>query len=165
MNSKEWSLNIEYIGHNVLIENHSRKGINLIGFFFIIIAILCSIGLFVEGNSNGEFDGLIWGIIFMLFMGVLCFKAPMDNKLILSGSNSKLTFFLDSPSRKEVEEYTNKLIEISKLKLVNKYSRIDSDIPEEVYMEQLNWLLNSNIISLLEYENKKEDYKISKLLK
>tara|TARA_B110000971_G_C20018714_1_gene505219 strand:+ start:1043 stop:1624 length:582 start_codon:yes stop_codon:yes gene_type:complete len=165
LNSKEWSLDIEYIGHNILIENHSKKGVNIIGFFFVSIAILCWIGLYIEGNPDGKFDGLIWGSIFMLFMGILCFKAPMNNKLILSGNNSSLTFFLDSPSRKKVEEYVNKLIEISKLKLSQKYSRIDYDIPEDVYMGQLTWLLNNDIISNTEYEKKKEDYKVLKLLK
>jgi len=164
LSSKEWSLDIEYIGHNILIENHSKIGVNIIGFFFVTIAILCWIGLLIEGNANGEFDGLIWGSFFMLFMGILCFKAPMDNKLILSGNNSTLTFFLDSPSRKEVEEYVNKLIAISKIKLVEKYSRIDSDIPEDIYMGQLTWLLNNNYINITEYEKKKDDYKVSKLL-
>jgi len=153
------------IDRNVLIEHHSRKGVNIIGFCFILIGMLCWAGLFIEGNPDGKFDGLIWGGIFMIFMEILCFKAPMDNELILSGYNSSLTFFLDSPSREKIEEYVNKLIEILKLKLSKKYTRIDSDIPEDIYMGQLTWLLNNDIINICEYKRKKEDYKVLKLLK
>ena len=134
LNSKEWSLDIENIGHNILIENHSKKAVNIIGIFFVSIAVLSWVGLFIEGNSKGKYDVLIWGGIFMFFMGILCFKASMNNRLVLSGYNSSITFFLDSPSREKVEEYVNQLIEISKLKLSVKYGRIDSDIPEGIYM-------------------------------
>ena len=165
LNSKEWSLDIENIGHNILIENHSKKAVNIIGIFFVSIVVLSWVGLFIEGNSKGKYDVLIWGGIFMFFMGILCFKAPMNNRLVLSGYNSSITFFLDSPSREKVEEYVNQLIEISKLKLSVKYGRIDSDIPEGIYMGQLTWLLNNEIINITDYEKKKADYKISKLLK
>ena len=111
-------------------------------------------------------DGFIWGGIFMLFLGIVALKAPMDDTLSIETiENRKLVFYLDSPSRQEVEDFASKLIEKSKQKLIEKYSRIDPDIPENVFMERLDWLLNSNLISLDFYDKKKQDYKMNNLIK
>ena len=82
LSSKEWSVDIEYIGHRKLVETNSRKGVQIIGTIFILIAIVCWITIFVEENLNGGIDGLIWGGLFMLLLGIICFKAPMDNKVV-----------------------------------------------------------------------------------
>ncbi|ADV49836.1 hypothetical protein I2486_12480 [Cellulophaga sp. E16_2] len=54
----------------------------------------------------------------------------MDNTLTLSGGYVNLRFFLDSPSKKEVEIFVDTLIKLSKEKIKAKYSRIDADLPE-----------------------------------
>ncbi|WP_434037426.1 hypothetical protein [Formosa sp. 4Alg 33] len=165
LNSKEWTVDIESIGHQKIIEAHSRNGLRIVGSCFILIALTSWIAFFVEDNLNGEFDGLIWGGLFSLVLGITCFKAPLNNLLILNGGYSNLKFFLDSPSREEVEAFVNTLIALSKDKLRQKYSRVDSDIPEDTFMNQLNWLLNSKLISEKEFEEKKIEYKLSKLIK
>jgi len=163
--SKEWFMDIENIGYDKVIETRSRRGINIMGFFFMFIAIISWIGLFTEENPEGLSYKLIFGGLFMFVMGVICLKAPMSNQLILNGNYKRLCFILNSPSRKEVEEYVSKLIEKSKEITKNKYSRVDIDLPEETFINQINWLLQANYIDQDEYEKKKNEYKISKLLK
>ncbi|WP_165748749.1 hypothetical protein [Cellulophaga sp. Z1A5H] len=163
LSSKEKTIDIESIGHQKLIETHSRKGLNIIGSCFVLVALTCWITPFFNENPNDELDVLIWGGIFMLVLGITCFKAPMDNTLTLSGGYVNLRFFLDSPSKKEVEIFVDTLIKLSKEKIKAKYSRIDADLPEETFMNQLNWLLNNKLISENEYTEKKNEYKISKL--
>ncbi|MBP1840263.1 hypothetical protein [Formosa algae] len=165
LNSKEWTVDIESIGHHKIVEEHSRNGLRIVGSCFILIALTSWIVFFVEDNLNGEFDGLIWGGLFSVLLGITCFKAPLNNFLILNGGYSNLKFFLDSPSREEVEAFADKLIVVSKNKIREKYSRIDSDLPEDTFMNQLNWLLNSKLINEEEYNEKKREYKISKLIK
>ncbi|HTO15849.1 MAG TPA: hypothetical protein VLZ83_08760 [Edaphocola sp.] len=165
LSSKEWSVDIEYIGHRKLVETNSRKGVQIIGTIFILIAIVCWITIFVEENLNGGIDGLIWGGLFMLLLGIICFKAPMDNKLFLSGGHSNLTFYLNSPSRLEVEFFVDTIINLSKKSLKDKFSRIDPDLPEETFMNQMNWLLHNKLIDENEYDEKKNQYKILKLTK
>lgn len=165
LSTKEWSVDIENIAHYKTIETHSKKGVNIIGIVFILIAILSWVGLFIEGNSNGEKDVIIWGGIFMLFLGIIALKAPMNNTLTINTSHGNLIFYLDSPSRDEVEEFASVLIKKSKKSLVEKYSRVDFDIPEETFIEQINWLLNNNLIDINFYNEKKNEYKIQKLIK
>ncbi|MDW5290619.1 hypothetical protein [Formosa sp. PL04] len=105
------------------------------------------------------------GRIVFFILGITCFKAPLNNLLILNGGYSNLNFYLDSPSREEVELFVDKLIELSKHKIREKYSRIDSDLPEDTFMNQLNWLLNTKLITEMEYDEKKREYKVSKLIK
>ncbi|MFB9051748.1 hypothetical protein ACFFVB_01540 [Formosa undariae] len=165
LNSKEWTVDIESIGHHKVIETHSRNGLRIVGSVFMLIAIISWVAFFVEENLNGEVDMLIWSGLFFIALGITCFKAPLNNLLILNGGYSNLKFFLDSPSREEVEAFVNKLIAVSKDKLREKYSRIDSDLPEDTFMNQLNWLLNAKLINEMEYDEKKREYKISKLMK
>lgn len=101
----------------------------------------------------------------MLFLGIIALKAPMNNTLTINTSHGNLIFYLDSPSRDEVEEFASVLIKKSKKSLVEKYSRVDFDIPEETFIEQINWLLNNNLIDINFYNEKKNEYKIQKLIK
>ncbi|WP_343330658.1 hypothetical protein [Polaribacter staleyi] len=165
LSAKEWSVNIENIAHHKTIETHSKKGVNIIGIAFILIATLSWVGVFIEGNPNGEKDVIIWGGIFMLFLGIIALKAPMNNTLTISTTHGNLIFYLDSPSRSEVEKFASVLIEKSKKSLVEKYSRVDFDIPEETFIEQINWLLNNNLIDINFYNEKKNEYKINRLIK
>ncbi|WP_158974995.1 hypothetical protein [Cellulophaga sp. L1A9] len=165
LSTKERTVDIEYIGHQKTIKTHSRKSVNIIGYFFIIIATVCWITPFFTENQSEKLDVLIWGGLFMTVLAFTCFKAPMDNTLTLSGGHINLIFFLDSPSKEEVETFVAKLIYLSKEKIKEKYSRIDSDLPEETFMNQMNWLLNNKFISENEYQEKKNEYKIGKLTK
>ena len=164
LNSKEWTVDIESIGHQKVIEAHSRNGLRIVGSFFVLIAITSWVTFFVEEHLNGELDGLIWGGLFFVILGITCFIAPLNNLLILNGGYSNLKFFLDSPSREEVEAFVDQLIVVSKNKIREKYSRIDSDLPEDTFMNQLNWLLNTKLINEMEYNEKKREYKLSKLI-
>ncbi|MDW5290620.1 hypothetical protein [Formosa sp. PL04] len=67
LSSKEWTVDIESIGHHKVIEIHSRKGLRIVGSFFVLIAITSWIAFFIEENLGGELDGLIWGGLFFLY--------------------------------------------------------------------------------------------------
>ena len=76
-----------------------------------------------------------------------------------------MTFYLNSPSRLEVEFFVDTIINLSKKSLKDKFSRIDPDLPEETFMNQMNWLLHNKLIDENEYDEKKNQYKILKLTK
>ncbi|WP_010181802.1 hypothetical protein [Aquimarina agarilytica] len=161
---EEWSLYIEEIGNRKFVKIHSRKMLNVIGFIFVFISVLFFLGIFFA--KEGEINNVVWvlGFLFSLAMGFVCFKAPMDDKLILEGGKRDVHFFLDVPSRNEVEKFADVLLYKSKEKIIWLYSRIDSEIPEQQYIDQLSWLLNNRYIDEIEYTKKKEAYKTSKLL-
>ena len=162
--TKEYSINIEEIGFNKVIEIHSRKGIKILGSFFILLSFVFLYGSIFEESKNPELGGLIWGFFGGLALGIACFKAPMNDSILLNGGDQTISFFLNFDSRNETEKFVDKLIEKSKESLIKKYTRIDTDLPSEVYMNQLNWLLNHHIINIDTYEEKKNEYKTACLI-
>lgn len=165
LSSNEWSINLEHIGHNKEVKVYSRVGIKTVGYFFLVIAFLYCIAPFVDNKSNENITLLISGVFFFLLFAVICFKVPLDDNLTIIEGHKKIKFFLNSPSRIEVENFADELIKKSKKIISTKYSRVDSDIPEETFMDQMNWLLQNNYIDDKEYEEKKTEYKTLKLIK
>jgi len=167
LNSNEWSIHLEHIGHNKIVKTYSRLAINFIGYSFFAIAVIFCIAPFLD-NGSGSHESisfLIFGLSFLIILGVVCLKAPMDNHLTIIEGKKSIKFFLDSPSRNEVEKFANELIRKSKKIILDKYSRVDPDVPEETFMGNLHWLLQNNYIDNDFYEEKKMDYKIAKLMK
>jgi hypothetical protein len=161
---KQWNVNIEEIGDEIHIDKYTRKG--------AVIVAGCLLGfgtLFFVINKyvNDEltlniFIGL--GIIY-LFIGLVILISPIKSELNIIGGMRTISFFLESPSQIEVETFANNLIRESKKIMFDKYSRVDSDIPEETMMNQLLWLRNRGIISDDEFERKKDEYKTLKIMK
>ena len=164
LKTTEFSVNIEHIGTKKHIESHSRTGLKIVASFFFLIAFSSWIALFFEEKSEIS-ENILLAIsgLFIFGLGVSCFYAPLNNFLTLHGGQVNIQFFLDSPSRQNVEDFADRIIKISKEKIKKKYTRIDPDIPEDVFMQQLHWLLNNDYINEQEYAEKKNDYKISKL--
>lgn len=164
LSSNEWSIAIEDIGHKKEVKFYSRVGINFVGYFFALIALLSTLAIFFDNRSDENIVTLIVGIIFTIALSILCFKIPLDNYLMLKGGIKDIKFFLNHPSRKEVEEFADELIKKSKKIVLEKYSRVDPDIPEEDFFKQINWLLQNNYLTEKQYEEKKSEYKISKII-
>lgn len=163
--TKEWTVNLDSIGNKILIEKKSRKGGILLGGFFLAFGIF-----FIAVNLADKENTLaLWAWIaigaFYLFLSILIFAVPLKNELHITGGYSQLTFFLESPSREEVDRFVEKLMLKSKKLILERYSKIDPDIPEETMMNQLIWLRNNGMLSEIEFEEKKNEYKTSKIIK
>ena len=164
LSSSEWSIDIEHIGHEKEIKSYSRVGVHAVGYFFAIIALTAVLGIIFDNTLDDDDSITIAvGAIFMAVLAITCFKVPMDNTLKLKGGTKDLIFFLEHPSRKEVEKFADELVRISKSVILEKYSRVDPDIPEEDFFRQMNWLLQNNYLTEKEYEEKKKEYKINRL--
>ena len=160
---KEWVVNIENIGNEILIDKKSKIGAYLLGGFLISTSIFFLIVSYLQSDKPEVLNTIIFGS-FSFFVGLSIVLFPIKNELHIIGGQSKISFLLEYPSRNEVEIYANQLIKKSKTIIVKKYSKIDIDLPEETMISQLNWLKNSGYISEVEYESKKQEYKNIKLL-
>lgn len=163
--TKEWSVNLDSIGNDILVEKKSRKGSYFLGGFFLAFGLFFLAVYIAAGNDNLSIWAMITIGVFYLGLGALIFFTPLKNELHITGGFSQITFFLESPSRKEVEQFATELMVRSKKIILDRYSKIDTDIPEETMMNQLNWLRNRRLISDNEYEAKKNEYKTMKLMK
>jgi len=163
--TKEWSVNIDTISNNILIEKKSRRGSYFLGGFFLAFGLFFLAAYIVSGNETLPIWAMITIGLFYLGIGVLIFFTPLKNELHITGGYSHITFFLESPSRTEVERFANELIAKSRKIILERYSKIDADVPEETMMNQLYWLRNRGFITESEYEAKKNEYRTKKLLK
>lgn len=162
--TKEWSVNLDSIGNDILIEKKSRKGSYFLGGFFLAFGLFFLAVYISSGNESLPIWAMITIGAFYLGFGALIFFTPLKNELHITGGFSQITFFLESPSRNEVEQFANELLARSKKIILDRYSKIDADIPEETMMNQLYWLRNRGLISENEYESKKREYRTKKLL-
>lgn len=103
-------------------------------------------------------------VIFGLAIGGSLFS-PLKKEIHLVGGAVNLTFFKNSPSPEEVNTFISEIIRLSKQQLLNKYAKIDAELPEETMFTQLNWLKNRDILTEKEYEELKNEYKTQRLIK
>ena len=115
--------------------------------------------------SNGDNIGaLILGVFLFGGLGLLAFLSPMRNEVHLVGGAQQVTFLLDRPSKKEMEDFIEEIIKRSRKILLEKFGKIDPDLPEETQINNLYWLKNRGIISEEEYEELKLEYKERRLI-
>lgn len=161
--TKEWAVNLDTIGNEILIEKKSRKGSVFLGLFFLAFGIFILAAYILSGDNSLSLWAIIAIGVFYIGFGALIFLSPLKNELHITGGFSQVTFFLESPSREDVEKFANSLIKQSKNIILSRYSKIDPDLPEETMMNQLNWLRTRGLLSEKEYELKKQEYKVRKL--
>ena len=161
---KEWTVKIENIGHEKVLESDSNIVKYIGGFFFLGFATFFTTVFFTEHEHS--FSPWVVIIVDVFFTGifVLYLFGRKEKDLILKGGFSELTFFQDKPSIDEVNRFVNELIARSKKILIEKYGTIDPDLPEDTMMNQLIWLKNRDLISEDTYNELKHEYKTKKLI-
>jgi hypothetical protein len=164
--TKEWSVDVEYIGEERFYKTNSRLGPRIIGIVFFLISIISVVGFFMEKNlSNGDnIGGLILGVVLFGGLGLLTFFAPMRNELYLVGGSAQVMFLLDSPSKEEMENFIREIIKRSRKVLLEKYGTIDVDLPEETQFNNFYWLKNRGLITNTEYDELKQEYRSRRLM-
>ena len=164
---KEWSVDVEYIGEERFYKTYSRLGPRIIGVLFFIVSIISIVGFLMEKDwSNGDNIGaLILGIFLFGGLGLLAFLTPLRNELYLVGGSAQVMFFLNNPSKEEMENFISEIIRRSRTALLEKYTKIDPDLPEEIQINNFYWLKQRGLISEEEYENLKQKYKTQRLMR
>jgi hypothetical protein len=162
----EYRIDLEYLGDEKFFKTHSRLGPRIIGVIFFAIMLVAVYGFFSEENRSESSNvvGLIIGVIFGGGVGLLAFLSPMRNELHLVGGSAQVMFFLNSPSKVEMENFIEEIIKRNHSLLLEKYGEIDPDLPEEIQMSNLYWLKNRCLISEEEYEKLKQEYKTRRLM-
>jgi hypothetical protein len=162
---KEWSVSLDSIGHNLIYSGSTRKGLYFLACFFALYPIVTTIALFIDPEGiKGNFVGIIIGYLVSIVLIILMLYVPLKKDIYLVGGEINLTFFQDRPSKQEVSDFISELIRLSKQSLIKKYARIDSDLPEDVVMNQFNWLKNKDLITEKEYIELKNAYKKQRLI-
>lgn len=162
---KEWTVNLESIGYNLIYQESTRKRLYIMASFLAAFLVFITISLFLSDDFMGNLPVVIGAyVIFGLAIGGSLFS-PLKKEIHLVGGAVNLTFFKNSPSPEEVNTFISEIIRLSKQQLLNKYAKIDAELPEETMFTQLNWLKNRDILTEKEYEELKNEYKTQRLIK
>ncbi len=162
--TKEWTISFENLGDQIYIEKNSKKGAILLASFFLAFTIFFVAVNVADGNKTVK--PWVWIAIasFYALFAAIIFLVPNKREIHITGGLSTLSFFLDSPSHQEVMQFIGLVIDRSKTILIEKYGKIDPDLPEETMMNQLNWLKNRDLITNEKYRELKREYRTMKLL-
>jgi hypothetical protein len=163
----EFFIDIENLGDEKYYKTYSKVGPRIVGSVFYLVVLVALIAFFLEENwRTSEHLGTLLGIILVFGgLGSLSFFGPLKNEPHLVGGSAQVMFLLDSPSKGEMDSFINELITRSRKILIEKYSKIDPDLPEEVQIGNLYWLKQRGLISDEKYEVLKEEYRTQKLMK
>lgn len=162
---KEWTVNLESIGHRLIYQSATRKRLYILSAFLGAFLVFITVALFMSDDFLGNLPVVIGCyLLFGMMIGLALFS-PLKKEIHLVGGGISLTFFQNSPSAEEVKYFIDELIRLSKQQLLNKYAKIDPELPEETMFSQFNYLKNRDLISEEEYVDLKNEYKMKRLLK
>lgn len=162
---KEWTVNLDSIGYNLIYQSATRKRAYIMSSFLAAFLVFITISLFMSDDFIGNLPVVIGSYLILGFIIALSAIAPLKKEIHLVGGNVNLTFFQGSPSKEEVNEFISEMIRLSKQQLLNKYAKIDPELPEETMYNQLHWLKNRDLITEEEYNELKSEYKTQRLIK
>ena len=142
---KEWVVKLDQLRYKTIIEKESSLIRDLVAIFLG----LCSVLIVVLNTADHSNHMNTWSKIALctinFWLAITMFFTPAKNELRLVGGSETLVFLSDKPSEKEVREFVDEIIQRSKKVLLRKYD-IDRDLPENLMISQLNWLLDMDII-------------------
>jgi len=162
---KEWTVKLDMIGHNLIYQESTRKRLYVLSSFFAGFLIFITIALYMSDDFKGNLPVVIGSYVLFGGMIALSLLSPLKKEIHLVGGNINLTFFKDSPSPEAGNTFISEIIRLSRQQLLNKYAKIDAELPEETVFTQLNWLKNRDLLSEEEYEELKTEYKTKRLIK
>lgn len=159
----KYEVKIDQIGSEIYYEKENSMSKKLLCLFFLIAPIIANTLNFFLYNKL-DLNGSIMIFVISYFLVFLIYLNESQDDLFLLGQKN-LVFYRDIPSEKEVLEFISLVIIASNDFFKTKYTRIDSHITEEEFIDRLNWLLEKNIITDKEWSDLREDFKIERLLK
>lgn len=162
---KEYTVNIESIGYNLIYQSATRKHLYILASILFAFLVFITVALFMSDDFMGNLPVVIVSYIIFGLLIALSLLSPLKREIHLVGGSANLTFFQDSPSPQEVNLFINEIIRLSKQQLLNKYAKIDPELPEETMFNQLNWLKNRDLITEEEYVDLKNEYKTQRLIR
>jgi hypothetical protein len=162
---KEWTVNLDAIGYNLIYQAATRRRLYIIASFIAAFLVFITIALFMSDDFSGNLPVVISSYIIFGLVIALSLFSPLKKEIYLVGGTINLTFFQNRPSSEEVKTFISEIIRLSKQQLLNKYAKIDAELPEETMFTQLNWLKNRDLITEEEYQELKSEYKTQRLIK
>jgi hypothetical protein len=164
--SKEWEARYNELGLD-LVKIKSREGIGNAVLFggLLIVSSLMTYRAFIDGTDIK----LAFLFLFFCFMWATVFWWSVQKyfaaHFILRNGHKTLTFFINSPSEKEVRVFIDELRDRIKAKLKQQLTHFDPDMSFEEQLSHLRHLKNLEVIGQEEFEVIREKLRHQHLIK
>ena len=162
---KEWTVKLDMIGHSLVYQEATRKRFYIMSSFLVAFLVFITTALYMSDDFSGNLPVVIGSYLIIGIIISLSLLSPLKKEIHLVGGSVNLTFFKENPSMQEVNTFITEIIRLSKQQLLNKYAKIDAELPEETVFTQLNWLKNRDLLTEDEYQELKNEYKTQRLIK
>jgi hypothetical protein len=159
----KFDLELDKIGFKTNYQSDNTLPGKIMFFIFTILPILYTIGVLISDEKVKIPElGMIW--FFCILLNTFNLLKNHQDDIILTGLGSDIYFYRTKPSEKEVKQFIDDIIKISKEYKKTKYAKYNPLISEEQYDSNLLWLKQQKVIDEIEMLDLKEDYRIKKLL-
>ncbi|ANI88057.1 hypothetical protein A9P82_01200 [Arachidicoccus ginsenosidimutans] len=158
----KYEAKLDRIGFNI----HYQADNVMAGKIFLWVCIALPMILTVAELWEHNIDVrtlIIFYVIFLILILTNFLKQHQDD-IYLTGGQINLVFYRAIPNEQEVLNFISQIVRVSKEYLKEKYTQFDDFTKEEIFMNQLRWLLDRDVITNEEYNNIVENFKIKRLL-
>jgi hypothetical protein len=143
----EYEIPFDQIHNKMTIQTQINNNIIVTGIFFMVFSFLFLLGTAQELT------------VIFLSIGVIFVVAALINKkkavIVPNYGGEAITLFFSSRNKNEVVEFGKQIIIASNNYLLQKYGKLDRDLPIAPQIEHLQFLLNREIINESEFESLK----------
>lgn len=145
--SVEHEISYEHITNKKKIQSTINNNSLFIGVCFVILGTLFLLGSLAEISPLLILIGLVFLVITFITRKKTIKIACFDGNII--------ELYFTNKNKPEITAFANQIIDSSNSFLLNKYSKLDKDLPIENQLSNLDFLLNREIITEEEFENLK----------
>ena len=160
----KYEVSLDRIGFRLQYQAESGALIiKIISIFFLLCGIVfISLKIFGQLPEYSYPNVFALTILCFLFSFLFYIKKPQDDIFLVGGRNN-LVFYRAIPNEEKVLEFINLIIAGSKNYMKEIHAKVDPTINEELFYSKLHWLKSIEVISEMEMEELKNEYRIKKL--
>jgi len=148
----EFHVPFEQISGNKAFIMQENKTALSIGILILALAIVLFVAYFYDTDIPLT-SSLFWFVVATAIL-VYYFKTRTRKLLLFISGNKHIDFFSTLPTRKEVEDFIDVLINQRRVMMDAKYGQPNKLLDYSQQVSNFNWLLNSRIITKAEYDSK-----------
>lgn len=105
----------------------------------------------------------VLGGICLLFT-IAAFIGMQNTLVYIFGGEKTIEFFDDSPSEESVNEFIATIFQIKKEKIKSTILAMQHQVPEGVFKQQLEWMIDNEIIDQSEHDSLLEKHKVKRIV-
>lgn len=154
---KEWLVKLDRLGNKTSLEKEASLIRKLVSIFLGLCSLLIVIGNVMDHSNHMN----IWIWIALstsnFWLATAMYFTPVTNELRLVSGIEELVFLSDKPLESDVQKFVQEIIKRSQKVLLRKYY-VDADLPENIMIDQLSWLLEKGVIDSGEFSEMKKKY-------